>query len=195
MKLIFTILVLLTLFAEGKGKSGVQHANHKNQALNMRKLVKTAALHEDEALADFTGVAMPESFQFPVEVNLTDFEYMLEQRFSSINENVESLRTSLESLKSESMVCESGTSEGTNYNDWYSSYSGTVNFSRSYRYTPTLVVGILASYTDGQRYSTVFKASYSKTNSGFTYYLQQSNANGANFFRISYMACGILSQA
>merc|ERR1712168_154114 len=115
--MVFAFLVLLALFTKGKGMrwatlntclscishsglSGVRQANHKNHALNMTELVKTAVLHEDDALRHSTGTVMPELpeiFQFPVVVDLTEFEDKLEQRFASINGNIERLRSELES--------------------------------------------------------------------------------------------------
>merc|ERR1712168_334295 len=119
MKLFFAIFVLLALFTEGKGNSGVQQANRKNHALNMRQLLNAAVLRKDEALADFTGTAAVK-YKVPVVVDLTKLEEMLEQHFalienhfatveanvtaigasiSSATTEIESLRTSLESLK------------------------------------------------------------------------------------------------
>jgi len=119
MKLFFAIFVLLALFTEGKGNSGVQQANRKNHALNMRQLLNAAVLRKDEALADFTGKAAVQ-YKAPVVVDLTKLEEMLEQHFarienhfatveanvtangasiSSATTEIESLRASLESLK------------------------------------------------------------------------------------------------
>jgi len=115
MKLVFAILVLLALLTEGKEKSGERPANFKNHALGMRKLVKTAVLHEDEALRKFNGTAMPElpeRFQFPVVVDLTEFERMLEQRFNSINGNIDSINGNIKSLRLKmrgSSHCQMGT--------------------------------------------------------------------------------------
>jgi len=119
----------------------VQQAYHNNNALNMRRLVKTAVLHQDEALRNSTGTAMPElpeSFQFPVVVDLTEFEHKLEQRFDSINENIESLRLKLTGL--------TGCAIGQTW--WYVSgeegcdIRKTISFGRTFRWTPNVIVSL-----------------------------------------------------
>merc|ERR1712189_11312 len=160
MKMDFAFLVLLALFTKGKGLrwathsglSGMRQANHKNHALNMTELVKTAVLHEDDALRHSTGTVMPElpeSFQFPVVVDLTEFEDKLEQRFASINENIasingnmERLRTSLASLTE----CAMGTS--TYQNPHYDSHvigfdkKDTISFGQTFKWIPNVIVSL-----------------------------------------------------
>jgi len=154
MKLVFAIFVLLALFTEGEGKSGVRHANHKYDALNMRKVTKTAVLHKDEAMRNSTGTAMPElpeSFQFPVVVDLTEFDHRLEQRFARINGNIESLRTSLDNLKLTGLsFCQTGSlgclrdcggSEGVN--KWYEQTKHyTVTFPKEFPGIPTVTAAL-----------------------------------------------------
>merc|ERR1712189_96366 len=129
MKLFFAIFVLLVLFTEGKGNSGMRQANHKNHALNIRQLLNAAVLRKDEALADLTGTAAVK-YKVPVQVDLTKLQEMLEQHFalienhfatveanvtangasiSSATTEIESLRASLESLKKTGLnFCQTG---------------------------------------------------------------------------------------
>merc|ERR1712168_409322 len=115
MKLFFAISVLLALFTEGKGNSGMRQANHKNHALNMRQLLNAAVLRKDEALADFTGKAAVQ-YKALVVVDLTKLEEMLEQHFArienhfaSVEANVTENRASLESLKKTGLnFCQTG---------------------------------------------------------------------------------------
>jgi len=148
MKLVFAILVLLALLTEGKGKSGMRHANQKNHALGMRKLVKTAVLQEDEALRNFNGTAMPElpeRFQFPVVVDLTEFERMLEQRFDSINGNIESLRLKLRDM----IQCQSGSYLTDYVSGAWKQDKRTITFPRSFRSTPALACSVTTA--DGEK--------------------------------------------
>jgi len=143
MKLVFAILVLNALFTEGKGKSGERHANHENNAL-----VKTAVLHQNEALRNSTGTAMPElpeSFQFPIVVDLTEFEHMLEQRFDSINGNINSINGNIESLRLK-LTGLTGCAIGQTW--WYVSgeegcdIRKTISFGRTFRWTPNVIVSL-----------------------------------------------------
>merc|ERR1712189_142005 len=143
-KLVFAILVLNALFTDGKGKSGERHANHENHALNIRKLVKTAVMHQDEALRNSTGTAMPElpeSFQFPIVVDLTEFEHMLEQRFDSINGNIESLRLKLTDM----IQCQSGSKESDFVSGGWKRHTMEVTFPRSFQSTPTLACSVITA--------------------------------------------------
>jgi len=152
MKLVFAILVLNALFTDGKGKSGERHANHENHALNIRKLVKTAVMHQDEALRNSTGTAMPElpeSFQFPIVVDLTEFEHMLEQRFNSINGNINSINGNIESLRLKlSGLTGCAIGQKIYYNPTYDSgekgcdIRTTISFGRTFRWTPNIIVSL-----------------------------------------------------
>jgi len=197
MKLVIAILVLLALFTEGKGKSGVQQAYHNNNALNMRRLVKTAVLHQDEALRNSTGTAMPElpeSFQFPVVVDLTEFEHKLEQRFDSINENIESLRLKLTEL----IRCESG------FDTYTCSSSCTpggsiplqrISFNRAFVNTPTVIIAIQKAVDDSVLkpiWSNVWYGSVSSTEFYIKYYLRPRDPTKPKntYAKTMWMACG-----
>merc|ERR1712168_1365985 len=158
MKMVFAFLVLLPLFMKGKGMSGMRQANHKNHALNMTELVKTAVLHEDDALRHSTGTAMPElpeSFQFPVVVDLTEFEDKLEQRFASINGNIASINGNIERLRT-SLASLTGCAVGSKY--YYNPNQGrkgfdtkkTISFGRNFKWIPNIVVSLNGFNTIGE---------------------------------------------
>jgi len=82
MKFVFAILVQLVLFTEGNESRDVRHTNHKNHKLNTKRLLKTAVLLKDQPAP---SLKPPVSFKFPVEVDLTELESMLEKRFAVID--------------------------------------------------------------------------------------------------------------
>jgi len=192
MKLVFTILVLLALLTEGKEKSGVRHANHKNHALGMRKLVKTAVLHEDEALRNFNGTAMPElpeRFQFPVVVDLTEFERMLEQRFNSINGNIESLRLKLRDM----IQCQSGSEETGWETGAWEKHKMTITFPRSFRSTPALACSVTTADSNFTGDPAGGFRMWYKTNQDHfdvTYFTSETESGHKARFGFSWIACG-----
>jgi len=204
MKLVFAILVLLALFTEGKGKSGLQHANHKNHTLNMRKVAKTALLHEHEALADSISTAMPnlplpESFQFPVEVDFTEFEDKLEQRFTSINEDIKEVRTSLESLKSTGIsLCQTGVqgcseckSEDPGPGDSYHCWKYPIHFPKAFPGTPTITTALNEIYQiapGGEDWYGWQSSAIDITSSHFTLYIKLSDRKITKFY-VNWIAC------
>jgi len=159
--------------------SGVRQANHKNHALNMTELVKTAVLHEDDALRHSTGTAMPElpeSFQFPVVVDLTEFEDKLEQRFASINGNIERLRSELESKPQ--FRCEGGW-------DWTSKETVKITYTRAFTTRPTFMVGLARVDTDAAQ-SFVNIRTTGEGRTGVTVHATETKCHGDYF----WMACG-----
>jgi len=99
MKFISAIFILLVLLTEGMRCSELRHAKHKNHNLNMRQLLKTV-----DSMPE-----LPESFQFPVDVDLTKFMAMLERRFTKNENGIESVRTALRSLTSKGIsFCQTG---------------------------------------------------------------------------------------
>jgi len=82
MKFVFAILVQLVLFTEGNENRDVRHTNQKNHKLNMKRLLNPAVLLKDQPAP---SLMPPVSFKFPVEVDLTELESMLEKRFAVID--------------------------------------------------------------------------------------------------------------
>jgi len=164
----------------------------------MRRLVKTAVLHQDEALRNSTGTAMPElpeSFQFPVVVDLTEFEHKLEQRFDSINENIESLRLKLTEL----IRCESGfdtyTCPSDYHWDWEEIPFQRISFNRAFVNTPTVLIAIQKAVDDSVLkpiWSNVWYTGVSSTGFNIKYYLRPRDLTKPTdtYAETMWMACG-----
>jgi len=179
----------------------MRQANHKNHALNMTELVKTAVLHEDDALRHSTGTAMPElpeSFQFPVVVDLTEFEDKLEQRFASINGNIasingniERLRTSLASLTE----CAGGTSSYVNiyYDTGVIGFeeTDTISFGKTFKWTPHVIVSLRGFNTVHQEGVTATDLQTWVDSSTTTQFVLRISGDFTRFVRvdITWVAC------
>jgi len=160
----------------------------------MRRLVKTAVLHQDEALRNSTGTAMPElpeSFKFPVVVDFTEFEHKLEQHFDSINEKIESLRLKLTAM----IHCESGENTVTYTSETGKTNTQSIQFRSAFTKRPEFQVAVieaLKSPPSGPWVPIAFQVKTTELNQkGATFYTEvTNNLDSDSYLTFKWMACG-----